>query len=189
MVKMCSVGRWTDDEHNQFLEGLRLHGKEWKEIGKMIPTRSIVQIRTHAQKYFQKVQKARLHGFTGEIKMDGKTKFASLSRKEMQRQKLSTNFPLPNPHLNHRIYNSRDPTAAVLMMNGGQYSGDGCGGNMSQPPPPPSSSSSSGGRIPSSSITLMGGTYTQINPLSQSKDNSTTNSSSITSTSGYSNSL
>ena len=151
----------------------------------MIPTRSIVQIRTHAQKYFQKVQKARLHGFTGEIKMDGKTKFASLSRKEMQRQKLSTNFPLPNPHLNHHIYNSRDPTAAVLMMNGGQYSGDGGGGNMLQQQQQPPSSSS-GGRIPSSSITLMGGTYTQINPLSQSKDTSTTNSS-ITSTSGYSN--
>ena len=40
-------GRWTEEEHEQFLEGLRLHGKEWKAIGRMIPSRSIVQIRTH----------------------------------------------------------------------------------------------------------------------------------------------
>lgn len=30
---------------------------EWKEISDMIPSRSIVQVRTHAQKFFQKIAK------------------------------------------------------------------------------------------------------------------------------------
>lgn len=41
-----------------FLEGLRLHGKGWKQIADMIQSRTVVQIRTHAQKYFQKLSKA-----------------------------------------------------------------------------------------------------------------------------------
>jgi hypothetical protein len=91
-------GRWTKPEHEAFVEGLRLYGKEWKKVGvcctvfmcvvcvchgavgagalsptwlrrphpvfacmwqvaKLIPTRTVVQIRTHAQKYFQKLAK------------------------------------------------------------------------------------------------------------------------------------
>jgi len=45
-------------EHMAFLDGLRQHGKCWKQIAVMIPSRSVVQIRTHAQKYFQKLCKA-----------------------------------------------------------------------------------------------------------------------------------
>jgi SHAQKYF class myb-like DNA-binding protein len=52
------TGRWTKDEHALFLEGIKLHGKEWKKIAETIPTRTVVQIRTHAQKYFQKLAKA-----------------------------------------------------------------------------------------------------------------------------------
>jgi len=52
------TGRWTKTEHTTFMEGLELHGKEWKKIADMIKTRSVVQIRTHAQKYFQKVAKS-----------------------------------------------------------------------------------------------------------------------------------
>lgn len=40
-----------------FMEGLRTHGKEWKTIAQMVETRTVVQIRTHAQKYFQKLAK------------------------------------------------------------------------------------------------------------------------------------
>ena len=50
-------GRWTAEEHNVFLKGLRQHGKEWKKISEMIKTRTVVQTRTHAQKYFQKLSK------------------------------------------------------------------------------------------------------------------------------------
>ncbi|GMI31269.1 hypothetical protein TeGR_g14954, partial [Tetraparma gracilis] len=52
-----ATGRWTKQEHLLFLAGLRLHGKEWKRVASHVKTRTVVQTRTHAQKYFQKVQK------------------------------------------------------------------------------------------------------------------------------------
>ena len=51
------VGRWTEEEHEIFLHGLQLHGKQWKTIATMIGTRTVVQVRTHAQKYFQKLER------------------------------------------------------------------------------------------------------------------------------------
>ena len=50
-----STGRWTREEHNLFLKGLEMHGKGWKKIASLIKTRTVVQIRTHAQKYFLKL--------------------------------------------------------------------------------------------------------------------------------------
>eukprot|EP01032_Pedospumella_encystans_P008180 gene8180-9739_t len=53
-----TAGRWTQEEHNMFLEGLKQHQKQWKLIAEMVKTRTVVQIRTHAQKYFQKLTKS-----------------------------------------------------------------------------------------------------------------------------------
>ena len=64
-----NTGRWTQEEHALFLEGLKLHGKGWKKIAGLIETRTVVQIRTHAQKYFQKLEKARAQG-RNEVEMD-----------------------------------------------------------------------------------------------------------------------
>ena len=44
------------------MKGLELHGKGWKKIAKLIKTRTVVQIRTHAQKYFQRMAKAKKNG-------------------------------------------------------------------------------------------------------------------------------
>ncbi|KAL9179260.1 hypothetical protein ACHAXT_008550 [Thalassiosira profunda] len=57
-----NTGRWTADEHRLFLQGLEQHGKGWKKIATLIRSRTVVQIRTHAQKYFQKLAKARNNG-------------------------------------------------------------------------------------------------------------------------------
>lgn len=54
-----NTGRWGEEEHQLFLQGLELFGKGWKKIAGLIKTRTVVQIRTHAQKYFQKLAKAR----------------------------------------------------------------------------------------------------------------------------------
>ena len=51
------TGRWTKEEHDAFLVGLQLYGKEWKKVAAKVKTRTVVQTRTHAQKYFQKLQK------------------------------------------------------------------------------------------------------------------------------------
>jgi len=50
-------GRWTAAEHEAFLTGLKVYGREWKKVAKCVPTRTPAQIRSHAQKYFNKVSK------------------------------------------------------------------------------------------------------------------------------------
>lgn len=50
-------GRWTADEHERFLAGFRIHGHKWKRVQQVVRTRSVTQVRTHAQKYLLKVAK------------------------------------------------------------------------------------------------------------------------------------
>lgn len=54
----ASTGRWTEEEHRLFLIGLeQFPYRAWKKIATLIQTRTVVQIRTHAQKYYQKLAK------------------------------------------------------------------------------------------------------------------------------------
>lgn len=52
-----TAGRWTRGEHEAFLAGLQEFGREWKKVATRIPTRTSAQIRSHAQKYFAKLQR------------------------------------------------------------------------------------------------------------------------------------
>ena len=52
-------GRWTDDEHRLFLQGLEQHGKDWKKIATLIKSRTVVQIRTRGHQYFEKLEVAK----------------------------------------------------------------------------------------------------------------------------------
>ena len=42
-------GRWTEEEHTTFCKGMTEYPKQWKTIAAMVKTRTVVQIRTHAQ--------------------------------------------------------------------------------------------------------------------------------------------
>ena len=50
-------GRWTSEEHKLFLEALRKFGKDWQSVEDFIGTRSSAQIRSHAQKFLNKLEK------------------------------------------------------------------------------------------------------------------------------------
>lgn len=59
-VKICTKldrGRWKIEEHELFLQGVELFGKDWKKIEDLVGTRTGPQIRSHAQKYFNKLKK------------------------------------------------------------------------------------------------------------------------------------
>ena len=50
-------GRWTEEEHRKFIEGILEFGNEWKKVQQIIKTRSSTQARSHAQKFFLRVKK------------------------------------------------------------------------------------------------------------------------------------
>ena len=50
-------GRWTNEEHQKFIEGIFKFGNEWKRVQSIIKTRSSTQARSHAQKFFLRMKK------------------------------------------------------------------------------------------------------------------------------------
>ncbi|TYZ62838.1 hypothetical protein PybrP1_009012 [[Pythium] brassicae (nom. inval.)] len=50
------TGVWSREEHDQFLEAIKKYPEgPWRKITDFIPTRSLRQVQTHAQKYHEKV--------------------------------------------------------------------------------------------------------------------------------------
>ena len=54
--KKLNIGRWSYDEQIKFIDALSKYGTNWKQINKVINTRSLPQIRSHAQKFFNRLK-------------------------------------------------------------------------------------------------------------------------------------
>ena len=54
--KKLNGGRWTNEEHDKFLNGLQLYGTIWKKFKNLIKTRTLLQVRSHAQKFYLKMK-------------------------------------------------------------------------------------------------------------------------------------
>jgi SHAQKYF class myb-like DNA-binding protein len=52
--KPYNIGRWSDEEHRKFMEGIEIYGKDWKQVQQHVGTRSSAQSRSHAQKVLAK---------------------------------------------------------------------------------------------------------------------------------------
>lgn len=55
--KKFKTGRWTEEEHKKFMEAIMIYGNDWKKVQKVLMTRSSIQARSHAQKFFLRVRK------------------------------------------------------------------------------------------------------------------------------------
>lgn len=64
------IGRWTKEEHQRFVEGLNKFGKNWKKVEEFVGTRTGAQIRSHAQKFFNRLQKESPGGGDGKSSLD-----------------------------------------------------------------------------------------------------------------------
>ena len=53
---ISNEGRWSEEEHEKFLEGIVLYGINWKKVKTLIETRTLMQVRSHAQKFFNKMK-------------------------------------------------------------------------------------------------------------------------------------
>ena len=48
---------WTDEEHRKFKEAFKQYGRAWRRIAEHIGTKTAVQIRRHAEKWFAKLER------------------------------------------------------------------------------------------------------------------------------------
>lgn len=48
--KVYNNGRWSKEEHEKFLEAIKIHGRNWRKVQEYVGTRTSTQARSHAQK-------------------------------------------------------------------------------------------------------------------------------------------
>ena len=49
-------GRWKKDEQIKFIQGISLYGNNWKKVKSFIRTRTAIQLKSHAQKFYNKIK-------------------------------------------------------------------------------------------------------------------------------------
>lgn len=59
--------RWTEEEHQKFMDALKLYGRAWRRIEEHVGTKTAVQIRSHAQKFFSKLEREASSGVSTEL--------------------------------------------------------------------------------------------------------------------------
>ena len=63
-------GRWTEAEHHLFLAGIQKHGFKWSKVAAEVPTRTVEQIKSHAQKHFRKSDQPEAQAVWGDGSMN-----------------------------------------------------------------------------------------------------------------------
>lgn len=89
-------GRWKKEEHELFLKGLELYGRDWKNIEQLVGSRTGPQIRSHAQKYFNRLNKDKTSSVddtnSPQHKRSGNSTPTSMSQRRSLKSSNTTNL-------------------------------------------------------------------------------------------------
>lgn len=110
-------GRWTFKEHKIFVDAILVHGNNWKSIQQLIKTRSLIQVRSHSQKFFLKLKKD-----LKDVKMDA-VKFKevfSLLEPEISQPALEVMYMIPfkskRLHSDKKVMNKTFNLSRILNL-------------------------------------------------------------------------
>ena len=102
------TGRWTEEEHQKFIDGILQYGNEWKKVQQVIGSRSSTQARSHAQKFFLKIKKIIQ---SNNVNFNDKEKIV-----EIIANNISTNI-LPNEKRNSLTKGQKEKLLSVIFSN------------------------------------------------------------------------
>ena len=73
-------GKWTLEEHLNYIIGIIKYGNDWKEVQKLTGSRSCTQLRSHSQKFFAKIRKKKVYETFKEIMLSVKSLHESANK-------------------------------------------------------------------------------------------------------------
>lgn len=134
-------GRWTKEEHQRFLSGLEIYGRNWRKVQSYVSTRSITQVRSHAQKYFansspsQRIELNMRDSSSPSITKQKRTKTGKNKAKSKEENKNNTFSPLSEEETNLILIQEHTPevksipdyecfTQSIKHLSSLQYSDD-----------------------------------------------------------------
>lgn len=88
---------WSAAEHDRMLEGLRLYKRDWAKVTQYVGTRSAAQVRSHAQKYFDKVARDKSDEFVPRPRPKRKSATPYPRKPREDRQSVAVPVPVPIP--------------------------------------------------------------------------------------------
>ncbi|CAI2360787.1 unnamed protein product [Moneuplotes crassus] len=93
-------GRWSSQEHQLFIECLQKYGKDWSRLEKCVPTRTKIQIRSHAQNFFENIKREFNISNPMNFIMNQPQDIRSKNQNE-HRRLVSNSQRMPNNHSNN----------------------------------------------------------------------------------------
>ena len=87
---------WSANEHERMLEGLRLYKRDWAKVTQYVGTRSPAQVRSHAQKYFDKVARDKTDEYVPRARPKRKSTnpYPRKIRDDSQQQRVQNQNPI-----------------------------------------------------------------------------------------------
>ena len=108
-------GRWVKEEHDKFLQGLKLYGKDWKNIQTLVETRTAAQVRSHAQKYFAKIQTSNIEESPSKSYIDTQTSSsANTPCKIKDKEEVHNVFNIIHKEKKRKFNNDKEDSTEVL---------------------------------------------------------------------------